>query len=149
MFKSNALRLRFRPEDGMKVLVTGKISVYPRDGTYQLYCASIMPDGIGDLHVAFEQLKARLQEEGLFEHAHKKTLPAYPHRIAVVTSPAGAAVHDMLRILGKRYPLSKVLLLPVRVQGTEAPEENCRSDTLCESMEACRCYHYRTRRRLY
>jgi exodeoxyribonuclease VII large subunit len=123
MFKSNALRLRFRPEDGMKVLVTGKISVYPRDGTYQLYCASIMPDGIGDLHVAFEQLKARLQEEGLFEHAHKKTLPAYPHRIAVVTSPAGAAVHDMLRILGKRYPLSKVLLLPVRVQGTEAPEE--------------------------
>lgn len=125
MFKSSALRLRFRPENGMKVLAMGRISVFPRDGAYQLYCTGLTPDGVGDLHVAFEQLKARLQAEGLFDPAHKKPLPRYPGIIAIVTSSAGAAVHDMLRILRKRYPLSKVLLLPVRVQGAEAPAELC------------------------
>lgn len=125
MFKSSALRLRFRPENGMKVLAMGRISVFPRDGAYQLYCTGLTPDGVGDLHVAFEQLKARLQAEGLFDPAHKKPLPRYPGVIAIVTSSAGAAVHDMLRILRKRYPLSKVLLLPVRVQGAEAPAELC------------------------
>ena len=125
MFKSSALRLRFRPENGMKVLTMGRISVFPRDGAYQLYCTGLTPDGVGDLHVAFEQLKAKLQAEGLFDPAHKKPLPRYPGVIAIVTSSAGAAVHDMLRILRKRYPLSKVLLLPVRVQGAEAPAELC------------------------
>ena len=125
MFKSSALRLRFRPENGMKVLAMGRISVFPRDGAYQLYCTGLTPDGVGDLHVAFEQLKAKLQAEGLFDPAHKKPLPRYPGVIALVTSSAGAAVHDMLRILRKRYPLSKVLLLPVRVQGAEAPAELC------------------------
>ena len=125
MFKSSALRLRFRPENGMKVLAMGRISVFPRDGAYQLYCTGLTPDGVGDLHVAFEQLKAKLQAEGLFDPAHKKPLPRYPGVIAIVTSSAGAAVHDMLRILRKRYPLSKVLLLPVRVQGAEAPAELC------------------------
>ena len=125
MFKSSALRLRFRPENGMKVLAMGRISVFPRDGAYQLYCTGLTPDGVGDLHVAFEQLKARLQAEGLFDPAHKKPLPRYPGVIAIVTSSAGAAVHDMLRILRKRYPQSKVLLLPVRVQGAEAPAELC------------------------
>ena len=125
MFKSSALRLRFRPENGMKVLAMGRISVFPRDGAYQLYCTGLTPDGVGDLHVAFEQLKARLHAEGLFDPAHKKPLPRYPGVIAIVTSSAGAAVHDMLRILRKRYPLSKVLLLPVRVQGAEAPAELC------------------------
>ncbi len=123
MFRGNAVRLRFRPENGMKVLVTGRISVFPRDGAYQLYCTSLTPDGVGDLYVAFEQLKSKLAAEGLFDPAHKKPLPKFPHRIAIITSGAGAAVMDMLRILGKRYPLSKVLILPVRVQGVEAPAE--------------------------
>lgn len=125
MFRGQASRLRFRPENGMKVIAQGRISVFPRDGAYQLYCDALSPDGVGDLYVAFEQLKAKLQAEGLFDPAHKKPLPRYPGVIAIVTSSAGAAVHDMLRILRKRYPLSKVLLLPVRVQGAEAPAELC------------------------
>ena len=123
MFKSSAVRLRFRPESGMKVIAFGRISVFPRDGDYQLYCGALTPDGVGDLHVAFEQLKEKLYREGLFDESHKKPLPAYPRRIAVVTSSAGAAVHDMIRILRRRYPIAKVLLLPVRVQGAEAPPE--------------------------
>ena len=123
MFKGQAGRLRFRPENGMKVVVTGRVTVFPRDGAYQLYCNTLTPEGVGDLAVAFEQLKAKLYEEGLFDHAHKKPLPAYPRRIAVITSSAGAAVHDMIRILRRRYPLAKVILLPVRVQGAEAPPE--------------------------
>ena len=123
MFKGQAGRLRFRPENGMKVVVTGRVTVFPRDGAYQLYCNTLTPEGVGDLAVAFEQLKAKLYEEGLFDHAHKKPLPAYPRRIAVITSSAGAAVHDMIRILRRRYPLAKVILLPVRVLGAEAPPE--------------------------
>ena len=123
MFKGNALRLRFRPENGMKIIAMGKISVFPRDGAYQLYCTAMAMDGIGDLHAAFEQLKQKLAAQGLFDPAHKKPLPTFPGTIGIVTSAAGAAVHDMLRILRKRYPLTKVLLLPVRVQGAEAPGE--------------------------
>ncbi len=123
MFKGNAVRLRFRPENGMKVIAMGKISVYPRDGAYQLYCTGLVMDGVGDLYAAFEQLKAKLAAQGLFDPNHKKPLPKYPGVIGIVTSSAGAAVHDMLRILRKRYPLTKVLLLPVRVQGAEAPGE--------------------------
>ena len=123
MFRRNAARLRFRPENGMRVIVSGRISVFPRDGAYQLYCNSISPEGIGDLQLAFEQLKAKLSEEGLFDVSHKKPLPAFPDRIAIITSSAGAAVHDMIRILGHRWPMSKVVLLPVRVQGVEAPPE--------------------------
>ena len=123
MFKGNAMRLRFRPENGMKVIAFGKVSVYPRDGAYQLYCTALVVDGIGDLHAAFEQLKAKLAEKGMFDPAHKKPIPQYPGVIGIVTSGAGAAVHDMLRILNKRYPLTKVRLFPVRVQGVEAPAE--------------------------
>ena len=123
MFKGNAMRLRFRPENGMKVIAMGKISVFPRDGAYQLYCSSMAMDGIGDLHAAFEQLKKKLAAQGLFDPAHKKPIPQYPGVIGIVTSSAGAALHDMLRILRRRYPLSKVRLLPVRVQGVEAPGE--------------------------
>lgn len=123
IFKGNAMRLRFCPENGMKVIALGKISVFPRDGAYQLYCTSMTVDGVGDLHAAFEQLKAKLAAQGLFDPAHKKPLPAFPGTIGIVTSSAGAAVHDMLRILNKRYPLTKVRLLPVRVQGVEAPPE--------------------------
>lgn len=123
MFKGNAMRLRFRPENGMKVIAMGKVSVFPRDGAYQLYCTAMAVDGVGDLYAAFEQLKKKLAAQGLFDPAHKKPLPKYPGTIGIITSSAGAAVHDMLRILRKRYPLSSVRLLPVRVQGVEAPGE--------------------------
>ena len=123
MFKGNAARLRFRPENGMKIIAMGRVTVFPRDGAYQLYCVSLAMDGVGDLYAAFEQLKRKLSAQGLFEESHKKPLPKYPGIIGIVTSSAGAAVHDMLRILRKRYPLSQVRLLPVRVQGAEAPGE--------------------------
>ena len=123
MFKGNALRLRFRPENGMKIIAMGKISVFPRDGAYQLYCNAMAMDGVGDLYAAFEQLKQKLAAQGLFDPAHKKPLPKYPGTIGIITSSAGAAVHDLLRILRKRYPLTQVKLLPVRVQGVEAPGE--------------------------
>ena len=123
MFKSSAVKLRFRPDNGMQVIVMGKISVYPRDGAYQMYCAAMALDGVGDLHAAFEQLKAKLSAQGLFDPAHKQPLPHFPGTIGIISSSAGAAVHDMLRILRKRYPLTHVRLLPVRVQGAEAPGE--------------------------
>ena len=123
MFRGQAGRLRFRPENGMKVVASGRITVFPRDGAYQLYCDALIPAGGGDLAVAYEQLKARLHAEGLFDPAHKKPLPPYPEKIAIITSSAGAAVHDMIRILRRRYPIAKVILLPVRVQGAEAPPE--------------------------
>lgn len=123
MFRSSAMRLRFRPENGMMVQAAGRITVYPRDGVYQLYCVAMTPEGAGDLAVAFEQLKKKLAAEGLFDPAHKKPIPAYPHQIAIITSAAGAAVHDMLRIIRHRYPLAEVKLLPVRVQGEEAAGE--------------------------
>ena len=123
MFRGNAMRLRFKPENGMKVIAMGNISVYPRDGAYQLYCSAMVPDGAGDLSVAFEQLKGRLAAEGLFAPEHKKMLPQYPDTIGIVTSAAGAAIHDILRILAKRFPLAKVRLFPVRVQGEDAPGE--------------------------
>lgn len=123
MFKSSAIRMKFRPENGMQVIAMGKISVYPRDGVYQLFCTAMVLDGVGDLYAAFEQLKAKLLEKGMFDPAHKIPLPKYPDTIGIVTSSAGAAVHDMLRILRKRYPLTQVRLIPVRVQGAEAPGE--------------------------
>ena len=123
MFRGSAFSLRFRPENGMKVIAQGRISVFPRDGTYQFYVNQMTVDGVGDLHVAFEQLKAKLLAEGLFDPSRKRPLPRYPHTIAIITSSAGAALRDMLRILRKRYPLCKVKLLPVRVQGEEAPGE--------------------------
>lgn len=123
MFKTSASKLRFRPENGMKVIAMGRITVYPRDGAFQLYCSAMSMDGIGDLYAAFEQLKAKLAAQGLFAPEHKKPLPQFSKTIGIVTSSAGAAVHDMLRILKKRYPIVKVRLLPVRVQGAEAPGE--------------------------
>lgn len=136
MFRREAASLRFRPENGMKVIVSGRVSVFPRDGAYQLYCSTMVPDGVGDLAAAFEQLKNRLYQEGLFDPAHKKPIPAYPQTIALVTSPAGAAVRDMLRILGARYPLAKVLVVPVRVQGEEAPGEIIQALDLVNACQA-------------
>ena len=123
MFRSSAQSLRFRPASGMSVAAVGRIAVYPRDGAYQLYCTRLIPGGVGDLYAAYEQLKEQLQKEGLFDRTHKKPLPQFPQRIAVITSPAGAAVRDIIRVLGKRWPASEVVLLPVRVQGAEAPAE--------------------------
>ena len=123
MFRREASRLRFRPESGMKVIALGRITVYPRDGVYQLYATELVPDGVGDLHAAFEQLKAKLAEEGLFDRDHKKALPPYPERIALITSSAGAAVRDVIRVATKRYPVAKLIVMPVRVQGAEAPPE--------------------------
>lgn len=123
MFRGNAQKLRYVPENGMSVLAYGRIAVYERDGAYQLQCSQLIPEGTGDLQLAFEQLKAKLSDEGLFDREHKKPLPLMPEKIAIITSSAGAAVHDVIRILGQRWPMSKVLLLPVRVQGVEAPPE--------------------------
>ena len=125
MFKREAMSLRFRPENGMKVIAFGRVAVFPRDGQYQLYCSALTPEGVGDLHLAFEQLKQKLYAEGLFDPAHKKPIPKFPKRIALITSSAGAAVRDMLRILGARWPMAEIFLLPVRVQGAEAPGEIC------------------------
>ena len=125
MFKREAMSLRFRPENGMKVIAFGRVAVFPRDGQYQLYCSALTPEGVGDLHLAFEQLKQKLYAEGLFDPAHKKPIPRFPKRIALITSSAGAAVRDMLRILGARWPMAEVFVLPVRVQGVEAPGEIC------------------------
>ncbi len=123
MFRRNVEGLRFRPENGMKVRAFGKVDVYSRDGGYKLYCSMLEPEGTGDLQIAFEQLKARLEAEGLFREDHKKPVPAFPKSIALITSDSGAAVHDMIRILGQRWPMTEVIVMPVRVQGLEAPPE--------------------------
>lgn len=136
MFRREASSLRFRPESGMKVVVSGRVSVFPRDGAYQLYCQTMLPDGVGELAYAFERLKSRLHKEGLFDPLKKQPLPAYPTTIALITSPAGAAVRDMIRILGARWPMSKVIVVPVRVQGAEAPEEICQALDLVNALEA-------------
>lgn len=136
MFRREASLLRFRPENGMSVIAGGRVTVFPRDGQYQLYCNRMMPDGVGDLHLAFEQIKAKLQKEGLFDPTHKKPIPPYPERIALITSPAGAAVRDMIRVLGARYPLAKVLVVPVRVQGEEAAGEICEALSLVNRLQA-------------
>lgn len=123
MFRGEAARLRFRPVNGMRVVAFGRVSVFPRDGQYQLYCTELMQDGRGALDEAFERLRRRLEQEGLFDSTNRKPLPRYPGKIALVTSPAGAAVRDMLRVLGARWPMAEVLVVPVRVQGEEAAGE--------------------------
>lgn len=123
MFRGDAARLRFRPANGMSVVAFGRISVFPRDGQYQLYCTELIDDGQGALDQAFERLRRKLEQEGLFDPAAKKKLPKYPGKIALVTSPAGAAVRDMIRVLGARWPMAEVLVVPVRVQGEGAARE--------------------------
>ncbi len=117
MFKSYASKLKFVPENGMKVIASGKISLYERDGQYQLYISSMQPDGIGDLHVAYEQLKERLRQEGLFDAAHKKPIPRFPQTIGVITSHTGAAVRDIINVSTRRFPLAEIFVCPVLVQG--------------------------------
>lgn len=123
MFRRYASGIRFRPENGMSVVVRGDITVYPRDGVYQIYAYDMQPDGLGALHLAFEQLKRRLEAEGLFDAAAKRPLPPYPQGIGIVTSATGAALQDILNILRRRYPLAQILLYPALVQGEEAPPQ--------------------------
>lgn len=125
MFRFNAMKMRFMPQDGMQVIARGRISVYDRDGRYQLYIEEMHPDGVGDLSVAYEQLKDKLAAEGLFAQEHKKPLPPYPQRVGVITSATGAAVHDIITVLARRYPVANLILCPVHVQGTEAAGEIC------------------------
>lgn len=120
MFARSAAHLRFRPENGMKVIARGRVGVYEVSGQYQLYVEDLQPDGLGALNLAFEQLKAKLEKEGLFDAACKKPIPKFPTRIGVITSPTGAAVHDILTILARRYPLAEVVFRPVQVQGEQA-----------------------------
>ncbi|MDO5548043.1 MAG: exodeoxyribonuclease VII large subunit [Eubacteriales bacterium] len=123
MFRSDASRLRFRPDNGMKVIARGRISSYPKSGQVQMYVVDMMPDGVGSLTIAFQQLKQRLYQEGLFDTGRKKPIPAFPSTIAIVTSPTGAAVRDMIRILKRRYPIAVIEIHPVRVQGEGAAQE--------------------------
>ena len=123
MFRGDAMKLRFRPESGMKVLLLGRVSLYPKSGQYQIYVSAMQPDGIGSLYMAFEQLKERLYKMGIFDPAAKKPLPKYPRKIALITSPTGAVVRDMIRVLGHRFPICDVLVCPVKVQGDGAAEE--------------------------
>ena len=121
MFRSSASKLKFIPENGMRVIVGGRVSVFPRDGQYQIYVDVMEPDGVGALYMAYEQLKAKLEKEGLFSEARKKPLPAIPKEIGIVTSPTGAAIRDMIHVLGRRFPLAKIVLYPALVQGADAP----------------------------
>lgn len=123
MFRGSALRLHFKPENGIQVSAVGRLQVYVKDGSYQLICNELIPDGIGDLQFAFEQLKNKLYQEGLFAQSRKKAVPVFPNRIVLITSPAGAAVRDMIRILRARWPMAQVLVFPVRVQGRSAAFE--------------------------
>ncbi len=120
MFRANASRLQFRPENGMKVIVKARVSLYEKDGSFQIYIEEMQPDGVGALQVAFEQLKKKLATEGLFDAQRKKPLPPYPSRVGVITSPTGAAVRDILNVLGRRYPLAQIVVAPVLVQGEGA-----------------------------
>ena len=125
MFRSYASYLKFVPENGMKVIVRGSVSAFPRDGVYQLYAKEIQPDGVGSLYLAYEQLKEKLFSMGLFDEEHKKTIPRYPSKIGIITADTGAAVADMKNILSRRYPIAEIYIYPSLVQGTGAPAELC------------------------
>lgn len=123
MFRAYASKLAFRPENGMKVIVHGRVAVFVRDGQYQIYADSMQPDGVGALYIAFEQLKAKLEAEGLFSDSRKRPLPKIPTRVGIITSPTGAAIRDMINISGRRFPMAKLLLYPALVQGPDAPPQ--------------------------
>ena len=120
MFSGNVSRLKFKPENGMSVIIRGRVSIYERDGKYQLYIDDMQPDGIGSLALAFEQLKEKLSKEGLFDSQHKMTIPRIPTRIGVISSPTGAAVQDVLNVLNRRFPLAEIVFAGVQVQGENA-----------------------------
>ncbi len=133
-FRNNAARLQFEPEDGMLVLAAGSVSVYERGGRYQLYVRSMRPDGLGELYLAFERLRAKLEGEGLFAESRKRPLPAFPRAIALVTSPTGAAIRDLVSIMGRRYPAARLVVVPTLVQGEQAPPSIVRSLQVANSL---------------
>lgn len=135
MFASSTKSVKFMPEDGMKVLVTGKISVFEANGGYQIYVNEMLEDGIGNLYIAFEQLKKKLEAEGLFEESHKKKIPKIPRRVGVVTAPTGAAIKDIISTIKRRWPLTEVILFPSLVQGEDAKEDIVRQIKRCEDYE--------------
>lgn len=137
MFRSKAMSLKFIPESGMKVIVHGSVTVYPRDGSYQIYVSSMQPDGIGALYLAYEQMKARLAEEGLFDEEHKKPIPEIPSRIGVITSPTGAAVRDIINVTGRRFPQAEVYVYPALVQGEGAEESLIRALDYLDKSRLC------------
>ena len=126
MFNSNARNLKFVPENGMKVICTGRVSSYVKDGQYQLYISDMQPDGIGALSLAFEQLKKKLEAEGIFDASHKKPIPKYPMKVGIITSPTGAAIRDMINVSKRRFSLARLILFPCLVQGDGAPAQLCR-----------------------
>lgn len=136
MFRSSAQRIKFLPQDGMRVIVRGRVSLYERDGQYQLYVDDMQPDGVGALNLAFEQLKERLSKEGLFASERKSPLPRCPMRVGVITSPTGAAVRDIINVLSRRFPLAEIILQPVQVQGSEAPGQIIRAIRLFNERRA-------------
>lgn len=123
MFRTYASSLKFTPENGMKIVATGKISLYERDGQYQMYIYSMQPDGLGDLHVEFEKLKAKLSAEGIFDESHKKPIPKIPKAVGVITSPTGAAIRDIINVATRRYPLAEIIICPVLVQGENSAKQ--------------------------
>ncbi len=125
MFKKSAANLKFVPSDGMKVICNASVSLYERDGAYQIYVNDIQPDGVGSIAVAFEQLKEKLEKEGLFDKSLKKPIPSFPKKIAVITSETGAAIHDMINVLSRRWPVANIIVCPVKVQGEDAPDQMC------------------------
>ncbi len=135
MFHGYASKVKFTPENGMNVIVTGNVQVFERDGVYQIYCETMEPDGIGALYLAFEQLKERLAKEGLFDPAHKKPLPPLPAKIGVLTAKTGAAIQDIINILSRRYPLATLVLVPTLVQGENAPASIIRSLRLIQQRD--------------
>ncbi len=137
MFSGNARRLAFEPADGMKVICQGRISLYEPNGQYQFYIEDMQPDGIGGLALAYEQLKKMLEAKGLFSSAHKKPLPKFPATVGVITSPTGAAVRDILNILNRRFPAINIVMCPVLVQGSSAPEQLVRAINRLDSADAC------------
>ena len=148
MFKSYAEKLNFKPKDGMKVMVFGTVSVFERDGVYQIYAKTMMEDGIGDLHEQFEQLKAKLEKEGLFEQSHKKIIPLYPNVIGVLTSQTGAVIRDIINVSTRRNPNVYIRLLPVPVQGPGAAEQIADKIRIMNEKKISRCFNNWKRRRI-
>ena len=137
MFKSNVSRLRFLPQEGMRVICRGTVTMYERDGAYQLYVSDLQPDGEGAIALAFNQLKEKLGKEGLFDAERKKPIPQFPQKIAVITSETGAAVHDMISVIGRRWPLAALVMCPVKVQGEGAAEQMCNALQYVNSNTDC------------
>ena len=136
MFKGNASRLKFSPKEGMQVICTGRISVFERDGVYQMYAENMVPDGEGDLLAALQKLKSKLESEGIFDPSHKKPLPKFPKCVGVITSETGAAIKDIFSVLGRRYPLCKIVFCPATVQGSLAPDSLCNALDIIEKTDA-------------